>query len=379
MFKLNELIENIDPKILEYKEIGELLEYIQPQKYIVNSTNYELDGLPVLTPGQSFILGYTKETEGIYKASQSNPCIIFDDFTTSFHWVDFDFKVKSSAMKILVPKERINFRYIYHYMKTIKIDTSSHGRQWISKYSKIIIAIPSLAIQDEIVRILDNFAELTAELIREQNLRKQQYEYYREKLLGEFNSNFESKMISEVAIFMNGKGHEKAIVEDGKYIVVNSKFVSSEGKVFKTADSLLVPLYQNDVLMVMSDLPNGKALAKTFFVEENDKYTLNQRICCLRAIENKILPKFLYYIVNRNSGLLAYDNKVDQTNLKKADITDLYIPVPSVEEQQRIVEILDRFDTLANDINSGLPAEIKLRQQQYEYYRDKLLTFKEKE
>ncbi len=104
--KIEKLIVELCPQGVELKELGEVLDYEQPTKYIVKSTDYE-DGhkTPVLTAGQSFILGYTKETDGIYKASKENPTIIFDDFTTSFHWVDFEFKVKSSAMKMLRPKK----------------------------------------------------------------------------------------------------------------------------------------------------------------------------------------------------------------------------------------------------------------------------------
>ena len=107
--------------------------------------------------------------------------------------------------------------------------------------------------------------------------------------------------------------------------------------------------------------------------------THNQRIGAFHIKnENTIITKFLLYVLNRNQQLLRYDNGVDQTNLRKDDILNIMIPVPSLEEQHRIVSILDRFDALCNDLTSGLPAEIEARQKQYEYYRDKLLTFKEK-
>ena len=138
-------------------------------------------------------------------------------------------------------------------------------------------------------------------------------------------------------------------------------------------------MYIDDILMVMSDLPNGRALAKCYLVTEDDKYTLNQRIGAFHVKdESVIITKFLLYVLNRNHQLLRYDNGVDQTNLRKDDILNIMIPVPSIEEQERIVAILDRFATLCNDISAGLPAEIEARQKQYEYYRDKLLTFKEK-
>ena len=130
--------------------------------------------------------------------------------------------------------------------------------------------------------------------------------------------------------------------------------------------------------MVMSDLPNGRALAKCFLVTEDDKYTLNQRIGAFHVKDESVITtRFLLYVLNRNQQLLRYDNGVDQTNLRKDDILDILIPIPSLEEQERIVAVLDRFNVLCNDISEGLPAEILGRRKQYEYYRDKLLTFRE--
>ena len=128
----------------------------------------------------------------------------------------------------------------------------------------------------------------------------------------------------------------------------------------------------------MSDLPNGRALAKCYLVSEDNRFTLNQRIGCFHVKnEDTILTMFLFYVLNRNKQLLKYDNGVDQTNLKKNDILNIVIPVPPIEEQERIVNILDRFDKLCNDISEGLPAEFEARRKQYEYYRDKLLSFEE--
>lgn len=220
------------------------------------------------------------------------------------------------------------------------------------------------------------YNKFTIELTTELANRKKQYEYYRYSLLNNVDNTIRKKL-GELVEFRNGKGHEKSIVAEGKYIVVNSKFISTNGSVKKYSNNQICPLYVNDILMVMSDLPNGRALAKCFLVEKNETYTLNQRIGAFHVKSNEIITKFLFYVINRNSQLLRYDNGVDQTNLRKDDILNIHIPVPPIEEQHRIVEILDRFDKLCNDISEGLPAEIKARQKQYEYYRDKLLTFKE--
>ena len=172
---------------VKWMPLGEVTTYEQPTNYLVKSTNYnDSFTTPVLTAGKTFILGYTNEEDGIYKASVS-PVIIFDDFTTANKWVDFDFKVKSSAMKMIRAKGNINLRYCYHYMQTINIDCTEHKRLWISKYSKIKIPLPPLPVQEYIVSILDKFDALINDISKgmpkEIELRQKQYEYYREKLL----------------------------------------------------------------------------------------------------------------------------------------------------------------------------------------------------
>ena len=383
MKNLETLIRELCPDGVEFVKLGDVLDYEQPTKYIVKCKDYQNEGMPVLTAGQTFILGYTDETNGIFVASKENPVIIFDDFTTSFHWVDFNFKVKSSAMKMLrVSSEReVSFRFVYYAMKCIKYQTLEHSRQWISKYSQIEIPLPPIEVQTEIVRILDKFTSLEAELEAELDCRKRQYEYYRDKLLSFENvegQEVEWKKLNDIVIFKNGKGHEKSIVDEGKYIIVNSKFVSTNGMVRKYSDVQLCPLYKDSILMVMSDLPNGRALAKCFLVDKDDLYTLNQRVGSFVVNDNKVVVKFLFYILNRNRQLLQYDNGVDQTNLRKSDILNILIPIPSLAEQHRIVSILDRFESMTTSLQSGLPAEITARRQQYEHYRDKLLTFKRK-
>ena len=138
------------------------------------------------------------------------------------------------------------------------------------------------------------------------------------------------KTLEEVANFANGKGHEKDIIADGKYVVVNSKFISSDGFIAKKTTHALFPLYQNDIVMVMSDVPNGKAIAKCYLVEKDNKYSLNQRIC---AIRSKIFnTKFLYYHLNRHPYLLNFDNGENQTNLRKNDILNCPLYIPPLSE-----------------------------------------------
>src|SRR3989339_2252839 len=128
------------PKYWKLKELGDYLKYEQPTKYIVKSTEYNDEyKTPVLTAGKSFILGYTNEKEGILT---NIPVIIFDDFTTESKYVDFSFKVKSSAMKILNCDNKITLKYLYYLMQAIPDIKTTHKRYWISEYSKIKVPIP---------------------------------------------------------------------------------------------------------------------------------------------------------------------------------------------------------------------------------------------
>ncbi|NZC26539.1 restriction endonuclease subunit S [Escherichia coli] len=187
----------LDGVKVEWLPLGEITKYEQPTKYLVKATDYhDTYTIPVLTAGKTFILGYTNETHGIYQASKA-PVIIFDDFTTANKWVDFDFKAKSSAMKMVTSCDdnKTLLKYVYYWLNTLPSEFAEgdHKRQWISNYSQKKIPIPcpdnpekSLAIQSEIVRILDKFDTLTNSITeglpREIELRQKQYEYYRDLL-----------------------------------------------------------------------------------------------------------------------------------------------------------------------------------------------------
>ena len=139
--------------------LGECLSFEQPTKYLVNSTDYNDDfETPVLTAGKTFILGYTDEVNGIFKKEEL-PVIIFDDFTTATQFVDFPFKAKSSAMKILKAKENINIKYVYEAMQNLKFEVGGHGRHWISIYSNLYIDLPSLSEQTKIANFLSAIDE----------------------------------------------------------------------------------------------------------------------------------------------------------------------------------------------------------------------------
>ncbi|QAR31292.1 restriction endonuclease subunit S [Ornithobacterium rhinotracheale] len=152
-------------------ELRDVLNYEQPTRYIVSSGDYDdRYETPVLTAGKSFLLGKTNEKDNVY---DNYPVIIFDDFTTAFHYVDFPFKVKSSAMKLLKEdSDRANLKYLYYKMKTMSFDAKQHKRYWISKYSKIKIPLPDLATQQKIVEKLD----LTQKLCEKSQALVEKYE-----------------------------------------------------------------------------------------------------------------------------------------------------------------------------------------------------------
>lgn len=319
---------------------------------------------------------FTGSSEIAEEAGMSSSVTIKFDSTVYLN--SFSFGVRFNDDIQLIP-EFSKYLFRSRLMRTEIVKTANGVTRFnVSKarFKKILIPIPPLRVQEEIVRILDTFTELTAELTAELAARKKQYTYYRDKLLTFEEGEVEWKALGEVTEFSNGKGHEKDIIEDGKYIVVNSKFISTDGQVAKYSNKQICPLIIDDILIVMSDLPNGKALSKTFIVDKNDKYTLNQRIGKI-SVKNKqvLLPKFLQYFLNRTPQLLKYNNGVDQTNLRKAQILGIQVPIPPLSEQERIVSILDKFDTLTTSITEGLPREIELRQKQYEYYRNMLLSF----
>ena len=140
----------------EEKKLGEVLDYEQPTKYLVSSTDYSNEfSTPVLTAGKTFLLGYTDETSGIF--NKNLPKIIFDDFTTAFQFVDFPFKAKSSAMKMLIPRDSsVNMHYVFSAMLQIKYTPGDHKRHWISEFQEFEIPYPSVAEQKKIVQFLTN-------------------------------------------------------------------------------------------------------------------------------------------------------------------------------------------------------------------------------
>ena len=373
MMKADFIDELLDGVEVVWTPLGEVADYEQPTKYLVKSQNYSDDfKTPVLTAGKTFILGYTDETNGIYNASK-NPVIIFDDFTTANKWVDFDFKAKSSAMKMITSKNEsvILLRYIYHWINTLPsgLIEGDHKRQWISNYSYKLIPIPPLNIQAEIVRILDTFTEITTELTAELTARKKQYNYYREQLLTFEEGEVEWERLGDVGEFIRGKRFVKTdiILEGVPCIHYGEMYThyniwAGEAKSY-ISEELAIKLRKatyGDVVMVaagetIEDIGRGTAWL-------GDEDIVIHDACFF--YKSSLNPKYVAYYTRTKSfhdqiRKSISSGKISAINAKGFE--KVIIPVPSPDEQARIVSILDKFNALTSSITEGLPREVLLQ------------------
>lgn len=398
---IDRLVAELCPDGVEYRPLGELLAYEQPTKYLVSSKDYdESYPTPVLTAGKTFILGYTNETEGIYPASEEEPVIIFDDFTTAFKWVEFPFKAKSSAMKMLTLKSGTNslFKYVYYAMQCIVYNSSDHARQWISKYSNIEVPVPPLEIQEAIVEILDKFTNLEAELEAELEARTLQYEYYRGSLFGALKDpatglpaiaglvktlcpdGVEYRSLKDVVAKNYGGGtpsKSKAeywgggipwasvgdLSDDVLEVTDTRSKITEEG--VKGSSTNVVPA--GSVIVAIKINPGRMKIAGM-------DLAINQDIRGL-VLNDSMNARFLTYYFRT---LVFAGHGTIVKSITNKHLMETKIPVPPMEIQEAIVDILDRFDALTSSLSEGLPAELAARRSQYEYYRDQLLTFPRK-
>lgn len=313
MSNLEELIERLCPDGVEYKRLGDIGRISMCKRVLKSQTN-SVSGVPfykIGTFGKEADSYISEELFLDYKSRYPYPKkgdVLISASGTIGRTVIFDGKPSyfqdSNIIWVANNEEFLTNKFLYYIYQTNPWKVADGGtiqRLYNSDLEKIQLPVPPLEVQREIVRILDNFTFLTTELAAELAARQKQYEYYRNSLLT--FEDIQKRMIKSIPWvkldniieFKNGKGHEKCINENGQYIVVNSKFISTNGRVKKFSDQQLSPLYNNDILMVMSDLPNGQALAKTYLVKENSLYTLNQRICALTVKNKNYSTKFLFW------------------------------------------------------------------------------------
>ncbi|MFA7115817.1 MAG: restriction endonuclease subunit S [Bacteroidales bacterium] len=185
---------------------------------------------------------------------------------------------------------------------------------------------------------------------------------YKQTEVGVIPVDWKVELLSKISHFENGKAHEQFIDEHGDFIVVNSKFISTEGKVKKYSKKKIFPLKKGDITVVMSDIPNGKALAKCFLIDKSNKYTLNQRIGGITANEDND-NKYLFYKLNRNKFYLSFDSGTGQTNIKRQEILDCPIPLPPTRaEQTAIATALSDMDALIEGLEKLLVKKRNIKQ-----------------
>ena len=380
MSKLEELIEELCPDGVEYKKLKECTE----MKRGTSATKSTLSEgkIPVISGGREpafYCDTYNRDGETITVAG-SGAGAGYVQYWNIPIFVNDAFSIKGN--------EGVDTKYIYHYLLNIQeqIYATKKGggvpHVHVSSIENFTIPIPPFPVQEEIVRILDNFTDLTAELQAELQARAKQYEYYRDTLLTFGDDVSKVKLADIIKSSCSGATPTKGKTEyyeggtipwlrtqDVKFneITETDSYIT-ELAVQKTG-AKWIP--ENCVIVAISGATAGRCAINKF------KTTTNQHCLNMEIDEAKALYKYVFYCVCNSYEELISKKQGARGDLNASIVKELEIYLPSLEEQKQIVHILDNFNNLVNDINDGLPAEIEARQKQYEYYRNKLLTFKE--
>jgi type I restriction enzyme S subunit len=389
---IKQLIDELCPDGVEWKTLGEVCKVLRGERLTKKELSSEFQ-YPVFHGGL-IPLGYYYK----YNREANKTMIINTGSIGEVVWCSVPFWSSDGTFTIETQNNIID-KFLYYYLKIkesyLKSQKREGGVPTIDRnvIENLPIPLPPMPVQEEIVRILDKFTELIQLLERELELRHKQYEYYRNKLLTPTEENgswllnghpVEWKTLGEVCDVTSGgtpSKSKKEYWENGiipwlKSEVCNntsiysaSDFITELG--LKNSSTKL--LEKNITLMAMV----GATRFKTAFLEF--EACTNQNIASINSkIKNKLSNKFIfYYLTNKYDEFRKKMSSYGMINLET--IRSINIPIPPMEEQERIVAILDKFDALVNDISQGLPAEIQARTKQYEYYRNKLLTFKEKD
>lgn len=346
---------------------------------------------------QDYVDGYTHDGEFVLIAEDGSASLenYSIQYATGKFWAN-------NHVHVVRGKEGLNTRYLYHYLCIVNFVPflTGGGRAKLTKGKLVDIPLPipcpdnpekSLAIQAEIVRILDAFTAMTAELTAELNMRKKQYNYYRDQLLSFEEGEVEWKTLGEIGEFIRGKRFTKKdyVTEGGVRVIHYGEIYTHYGTSTTHTVSQVRPelaeslryAEPNDVI-VSSVSETIEDVAKAVAWLGRDKVAIHDDSY---AIRHSLNPKYLSYCLQTKSFTAQKIQYVSQGKVKRLLIdgaSKVKIPIPypndpekSRAEQDRIVTILDKFDTLTTSLQEGLPREIELRQKQYEYYRDLLLSF----
>lgn len=417
MSNLEELIERLCPDGVEYKTIRDICKKIASggtptaskseyyNGYIPWLRTQEVDWKDILdTEIKITELGYNNSsTKWIPKN-----CVIVAMYGATAAKVAINkipLTTNQACCNLEIDERIAEYKYVYYWLCKEYINLKSLGQGSQHNINANIIKnyklpVPPLEVQREIVRILDNFTFLTTELAAELAARQKQYEYYRDLLLT-FKSN-ESTILNErtnelelsgairwmklgeLCDYVDYRGKTPKKVDQGIFLVtaknVRMGFIDYEkSKEYISKDDYLEVMRRGlpkiGDLLITTEAPCGNVA-----LVDREDIALAQRIIKYRPKRENVNRNFLkHYLLSKEFQDVLQKKATGGTvkGIKGSKLHELNVPVPPLEVQQRIVDILDRFDTLCNDISSGLPAEIEARQKQYEYYRDKLLTFKE--
>ena len=312
--------------------------------------------------------------------------VFLDDHLFGLRLLDeYSSVISPSYLKYAFRSEQFRFQ--------IKKVVRGATRHYVSKvdFMKLEIPVPPLPVQEEIVRILDAFTELQAELQAELQKRKQQYNYYLDNLLnfkninrGGYQAEVRWMKMSEVFEIRNGYTPSKAkkeFWEGGTIPWFRMEDIRQNGRILSDSILHITPkgvkgkgLFKANSFILATTATIGEHALIIADSLANQQFT---NLSIRKSLENELSVKYVYYyFFVIDEWCKANTNVSNFASVDMSKFHNLLIPIPSIAEQQKIVSILDRFDTLTNDLTSGLPAEMEKRRQQYEYYRDRLLTFK---
>ena len=343
------IINNRDTKVMQalIKDVCETVNaHIKIQK-----SEFSINGkFPVIDQSTNPIAGYTD----IEKALLDNgEYVIFGDHTRIIKYVDFPFAQGADGIKILKACNNVLPKYLYYSLSNLDIPNKGYSRHW-GLVSNLVIDVPSQKVQEEIVKILDSFTNLIDALNEELSLRQKQFEYYREKLLT-FDDNTNMQKICNFATIQSGKNKERT--DNGQFPLFGSTGLISRTNIY---------VYEGDYILIARVGANAG-----FTYRVNGKFDVSDNTLIVTIIKNNTINiDYLYHcLIEQN--LNKYAKGGGQPLVTSGELKNISIPIPSLAIQQSIVEKLDAFESLI----SSLKEEIALRQKQYEYYREKLLTF----
>ena len=391
MSKLDELIKELCPNGVEYKELGEIAK-VTIGEFVHKDKQSENAEYPVFNGGISntgYYNDYNEEKDKIIMSARgANAGYINRVFVN--YWAG------NSCYTINTNDEIMNWNFLYYVLKNkeknILNEQQTGSIPSISKkqVEGILVPVPPLEVQEEIVRILDNFTALTAELTAELTARKKQYSWYRDYLLT-FENKVEKSKLSEVAtikarIGWQGLTKEEYLITGNYYLITGTDFQNGEINLkncyYVNEERYIqdknIQLKNDDVLVTKDG-----TLGKVAYVSNLDKpATLNSGIFVIRSIDtNKLLNRYLFHYLKAPYLMKYAQNKLTGGTIKHLNqnvIVDFEIPLPPLEVQKRIVEVLDNFEKTCKELNIELSSEIEIKQKEYEFIRNYLLTFEEK-